>query len=224
MGKHYLFLDGQETENWKLTGKGRLTAHSVYDLLHSSEERKRETLLEIVGDVEKELSPESKRKCALGLEYEPIARNLFEKTFSKSVKQVGRGVPIWCNYIGASPDGELEDSLLEIKCPEEMYDEARLVLQNKELLHFKHCYYVNPRHFEQIQMQLAIFEKEYCNYFVMPVNKGEYSFYHAIVPFDREYWNEMYFKLTRIIKNDLIPLLKKRGIQPISPWLTNSSN
>lgn len=56
-----------------------------------------------------------------GIETEPKARREYELTFDTDVKQIGFIIPDEENkyheWIGVSPDGVVEDGMIEIKCP-----------------------------------------------------------------------------------------------------------
>lgn len=52
-----------------------------------------------------------------GTEYEPLARAAYEKFFDVDVKEVGFAMHSKIDWFGASPDGLVNDGVLEIKCP-----------------------------------------------------------------------------------------------------------
>lgn len=52
-----------------------------------------------------------------GTELEPIARAMYELERDKSVRQVGFVIHPEMEMAGASPDGLVDDGLIEIKCP-----------------------------------------------------------------------------------------------------------
>lgn len=52
-----------------------------------------------------------------GTELEPIARAMYELERDKSVRQVGFVIHPELEMAGASPDGLVDDGLIEIKCP-----------------------------------------------------------------------------------------------------------
>lgn len=57
------------------------------------------------------------RATEWGNEYEPVAKNVYERVFDCSV--VESGYIALSDYVGGSPDGLVgEDGLIEIKCPE----------------------------------------------------------------------------------------------------------
>ena len=93
-----------------------------------------------------------------GNELEDTARASYEMETGNKVEQVG-----FCEmdkYVGASPDGLVgKDGLVEIKCPRD-YNYVR-VLHTKK---------VDPKYDWQIQMQLLVTGRKWCDYVVFHEN------------------------------------------------------
>lgn len=97
-----------------------------------------------------------------GNELEPIARSIYEFEFEEAVDNVG--FIEYNEYIGCSPDGLIgEDGLLEIKCPSD---------NNYLTLYFEEKY--PKKYYNQIQMQLLITGREWCDLFIYNPNFERY--------------------------------------------------
>jgi len=89
-----------------------------------------------------------------GLDYEPLARDLYELTYG-DVVQTGFVTHPRISAFGASPDGLVgEDGLIEIKC---------LTLANHIMVLDTEA--IDPRYYAQIQAQLSCTERAWCDYF-----------------------------------------------------------
>jgi hypothetical protein len=65
------------------------------------------------------------------------------------VSEVGFVIPSWCPFIGVSPDGLVgERGCIEIKAPVRMYN------------------FPKPEHYAQMQMQMKVCERDWCDYVV----------------------------------------------------------
>jgi len=93
-----------------------------------------------------------------GREYEDMARNAYEIETGRTVKQVGF-VEV-DEFVGCSPDGLVEDDgLIEIKCKNDA-NYARFLYDQK----------VDPAHNWQIQFNLWVTEREWCDHIVFNEN------------------------------------------------------
>jgi len=93
-----------------------------------------------------------------GHEYEDMARNAYEIETGRTVKQVGF-VEV-DEFVGCSPDGLVEDDgLIEIKCKNDA-NYARFLYDQK----------VDPAHNWQIQFNLWVTKREWCDYIVFNEN------------------------------------------------------
>lgn len=93
-----------------------------------------------------------------GNELEAMARNSYELESGKLVKQVG-----FCEmdeFTGSSPDGLIdEDGMVEIKCKNDA-NFARFLFDHK----------IDPEHNWQIQFNLMVTGREYCDYVIFNEN------------------------------------------------------
>lgn len=89
-----------------------------------------------------------------GIELEAQARFVYEMETGNEVKQVG-----FCQldeYVGCSPDGFIgEDGLVEIKCPNDRLYLRRIVTGK-----------IDPAYYWQMQMQLYVTDRKWCDYVV----------------------------------------------------------
>jgi hypothetical protein len=102
------------------------------------------------------------------------AREIFEEEFSMSVVSCGLFVHEEYSFLGASPDGLIdEDSIIEIKCPFSARDLTAEEAVKSKIIKF--CYIdtenkirlkPNDSYMYQIQGQLEITDRKYCYFFV----------------------------------------------------------
>lgn len=106
-----------------------------------------------------------------GNELEPIARDMYELTTGNAVEQVG--FVEYDEFSGASPDGLTEEGCIEIKCPD-------------DVKYFKHLLdgpkAIDSSYIWQIQMQLLITNKKWCDYVAYNPNYKEPLFVHRVYP------------------------------------------
>lgn len=106
---------------------------------------------------------------------------------------------------------ERKGGMLEIKCPLRMYRPLKLKAEGRSLDYpaDPHNYnrrypHIWPTHYAQMQGCMAICNKEWCDYFVYAVEDN--LCYLERIPFDPDYWNELYDQLQHFITTELIPL------------------
>jgi putative phage-type endonuclease len=93
-----------------------------------------------------------------GKELEEMARNSYELETQKLVKKVGFVEK--SERVGCSPDGFIaEDGLQEIKC-----------LNNANFVKFMYLQQIDPAHEWQMQMQMLVCERQYCDYVIFNPN------------------------------------------------------
>lgn len=96
-----------------------------------------------------------------GNELEPIARSIYALKTGKKATQTGFVTNSGYEYAGVSPDGLIdEDGLVEIKCFEDK-KHFRMIVEGLE---------VDSSHEWQMQMQMLITERKWCDYVVYNPN------------------------------------------------------
>lgn len=174
-----------------------VTASEFSSLLNNSFFTSREKLIGIKQGNIKPFAGNS-AACKWGLKMEPLAFEQYVRVTGNTVDETGLHImqePESSRLFGASPDGLVVDAndqsegLLEIKCLWGRRNE-------KELAPFDYC---PTRFFDQIQGQLAICDREWCDLMIYIPPKGKKR-NHSILRIqrDREYW-----------KNTLLPALKE---------------
>ena len=120
-----------------------------------------------------------------------------------------------------SPDGVVYDiygneiGLIEIKCPQKFYKPLKEYLAD-EKPYTENYDHIWRTHYAQMQMGMAIFNKEWCDYIVycLPEN---YVFLER-VPRNRKYWESLYSEVKIFITEILDPVLKSQGSKyPLLP-------
>lgn len=165
-----------------------VTASEFSGILNNSFFTSREKVLGIKCGTVKPFSGNS-AACKWGLKMEPYALHQYAQVTGNIVNETG--LHIWRdsktsrNY-GASPDGLVLDAtdqsegLLEIKC---LWGRRN----QKELAPFEHC---PNRFYDQIQGQLAICDREWCDLMIYIPPTGKFKNYCILrISRDREYWS-----------------------------------
>lgn len=133
---------------------GKITASIAGALLDQSTFMTRsQALREMVKAANGEETFKGNRATDYGVENEPIARELyFQETFTYVedtseffVYQDGG------NWLGATPDGLMDDKVLEIKCP---FNRKRFTIAEK------------PQYYTQVQIQMLCTGKSLCHFVV----------------------------------------------------------
>ena len=153
----------QGTEEWFELKKGKMTASHATAIMANGK-----GLVSLVEEIITDLYssdnyPEftnrlSNKHVDRGNEYEAKARAIYELETGNKVKQVG--FVELDEYAGCSPDGLVgEDGLIEIKSP-----------ANKEFMRLALTDKIDSNHLNQMQMQMYITGRSWCDYFVFNPN------------------------------------------------------
>lgn len=148
-----------------------------------------------------------------GIEKEEIAKKLFTERTNLQVQQSGLFVDTEYLFMGASPDGIVEDgALLEIKCPFSARDDKIVdAIKSKrilccQLLTVNNCTTItlkrNHNYYYQIQGALHIAKRKYC-YFVLYT---KIDLHIEKIEYDDVFWkNNMTQNLIQFYLNVLLP-------------------
>lgn len=183
----------QRDQYWYDMRKGRVTASVAYTTTGKSKFMTRE---ELAKQIRGESSKDSTLEMIIGNDVEDHARDQYVAISGNKVTEVA--FIIWEKYpeLGVSPDGLIgEDGMLEIKAPWKLYAPLIAVvkdleenlpdprLQNGWLGRPNHIWY---SHYSQMQMQMAIAGRKWCDYVVFGVEEGQ--LYIERIPFNEKYW------------------------------------
>ncbi len=148
----------QRSPEWFAARKGRLTASSIGAVMGLNPYRGPEDVLRAM--VRDQHGAESEFTGNVATEYGTFHEEgaAFEYTLETGIEvDPGEGFYKHGDFLGASPDGLVNDGLIEIKCP--------YGLRNKEApVRFK-TVGEQPHYYAQMQMQMHIAEKEYCHFY-----------------------------------------------------------
>ena len=111
------------------------------------------------------------RHTERGNELEPVARALYSLHTGEKVEEVG--FIEYSEYVGCSPDGLTEEGCIEIKCPDD-------VKYFKHLLDGEKA--IESAYIWQMQMNMLITGKKWCDYIAYNPNYKEPLFIHRIYP------------------------------------------
>jgi putative phage-type endonuclease len=145
----------QGTKEWHVVRLGKLTASKASAIATNG--KGLQTL--VFEKVEELLTREFKetfksKEMERGNELEPKARNAYELETGNIVQEVG--FIEQDQYSGCSPDGLVsDDGLVEIKCP-----------NFRTYFEYMESGKINPTYYAQMQMQMLISDRKYCDYVV----------------------------------------------------------
>lgn len=122
-----------------------------------------------------------------GKTFENKAIQLFEARFSMKVREAGLHVRPDLSYLGASPDGLLDDNaIVEVKCP---YNGRNALIKPSKMFSFL-CYENSEvklkrqrNYYDQVQGQMHICKKSLC-YFIVYTHK---DLFVEKIPYEVEY-------------------------------------
>lgn len=228
-GDYYTYDDDINNVGYKQSMKFRVTGSRVNSCVGGSGstafKSKDEIAQEIVG-IKKEESEEAKERMLFGVKYEPDIRKWYTNSVNYKydnyiIKLLDFAVPKFDMRLGGAPDGGIYENnkligILEIKAPQKFYKTLNDYIElghqyTKEYLH------IYRSHYDQMQMCMAIYNIEWCDYLVCCI--PENRIFLERVPRNREYWDNLYLKVQVFIGNKLQPLLDNLDINPMKyPW------
>jgi len=150
----------QKSESWHQARLGRITGTRFASLMMSESTKSfKDLILDLAGEIITGEAEETYTNEAMqrGIDLEPYARKEYESTFDCEVSEVGFIIPDeenkYHDWIGISPDGLVDDHLIEIKCPMRK-THLRYIEENKLPDEYK-C---------QVQGQLFVTGMPYCDF------------------------------------------------------------
>lgn len=151
----------QRTDEWFQARLGKVTASNVSKIMAKTKTGysadRANYLAQLVCERLTGKPTETFSNAAMqwGTEQEPFARAAYETKFQTMVEEVGFIQHPTIEMAGASPDGFVDDGLIEIKCPNTatMLD----VLLTKK---------IDDKYFKQVQWQLACTKRLWCDFVV----------------------------------------------------------
>lgn len=155
----------QGTAEWDEIRLGKLTGSDFHLFLGKQQEKKDEKLAEkaterVLGDTDRESF--TTKAMERGHILEPEARRLYQALTDAEVKEVG--FVTLNSYVGCSPDGIVENNgIIEIKCP-----------MAKNFLLWRNKQYIKPEYRTQIQFNLYVTNRDWCDFFVYHPRLGYY--------------------------------------------------
>lgn len=166
----------------------RFTASQIYCLSDLFRYKSREDYLnEVTGVCVSNF--ESNEHIERGVRLEPKIRKMYEEKMGVSVTEVGFVVPSWCPFIGVSPDGLMDEGCIEIKAPVRVYEHPK------------------PEHYAQMQMVMAVCERDWCDYVVYSERDDELKITKVLR--DVYYWeNTLYPQIKSGIRDGLEIILE----------------
>lgn len=152
----------QRTEEWFAQRLGKVTASSLYKVLSKTKTGygadRGNYLTQLVLERLTGQKAESYTNAAMqwGIEQEPAARAAYEAAKGVFVTEVGFIPHPTIEMAGASPDGLVEDGMVEIKCPDSKTALECWLSKNP----------VEGKYFAQMQWQMRCADRPWCDYVV----------------------------------------------------------
>lgn len=175
--KYYYKIE-QGTEEWKDIRKGKMTASNAQAIATAGK-----GLETYINDVMAEFYANAEKRgysnvhLEAGHELEPVARDLY--AFEKGVEVKQCGFIEHSEFVGASPDGLIEDDGgLEIKCPDNKTHFQHIILKEKAIA---------ASYIWQIQMNLLITGRKYWDYVSYSPNYDESLLIFRIFPDEEKF-------------------------------------
>lgn len=144
----------QQTPEWFEIRKGKMTgshADAIGNCGKGLETYISELMAEYYSNADKEIY--SNEHTERGIELEDNARDMYELETGNKVNQVG--FVEYDEYVGCSPDGIMEDGVLEIKCHDDKKHFNIIINGQKE---------IPSKYIWQMQMEMLVCNKTWCDY------------------------------------------------------------
>ncbi len=152
----------QRTEDWFAQRLGKVTASSLYKVLSKTKTGygadRGNYLTQLVLERITGQKAESYTNASMqwGIEQEPAARAAYEASRGVLVTEVGFIPHPTIPMAGASPDGLVEDGMVEIKCPDSKTALEAWLSKNP----------VESKYFAQMQWQMRCADRPWCDYVI----------------------------------------------------------
>lgn len=198
----------QRSQEWYNERKGRFTGSQIHKLMgvRGLGQNGETYIFEVVynslfDDLEENFTSYDMQ---VGVEREPLAfKKLSQILGQRFIKIEKCGFFPYLEYAGASPDGVSEKAVIEIKCP-----------KANTFFNVVRSNYVDPKYYDQMQMEMLAANKELCYYFNYFIDTNGKEFWHLIeVKRDEKRINEIKDRL--ILANALAEKFKKELLQNI---------
>lgn len=127
---------------------------------------------------------------------EPRARNAYRMATGQEVQEVG--FCVYDDFVGCSPDGLVgDDGLIEIKCKTDK-NHLFAVINN----------WIDPDHYAQMQFQMLVTGRKWCDYVLFNDNFAEHPLYIQTVQIDDKFQEGLLHGIKRGV--DLIKQYEKQ--------------
>lgn len=127
---------------------------------------------------------------------EPRARNAYRVATGQEVQEVG--FCVYDDFVGCSPDGLVgDDGLIEIKCKTDK-NHLFAVINN----------WIDPDHYAQMQFQMLVTGRKWCDYVLFNDNFAEHPLYIQTVQIDDKFQEGLLHGIKRGV--DLIKQYEKQ--------------
>ena len=152
----------QRTNAWYAERLGKVTASSLYKVLSKTKTGygadRGNYLTQLVLERITGQKAESYTNASMqwGIEQEPAARAAYEASRGVLVTEVGFIPHPTIEMAGASPDGLVEDGMVEIKCPDSKTALEAWLSKNP----------VEGKYFAQMQWQMRCADRPWCDYVI----------------------------------------------------------
>lgn len=137
---------------------------------------------------------EAQARMDHGTRLEAGVRERYSQTQNVHVTEVGLCIPKWDTRLGAAADGEInEDGIIEIKCPQRMYESIEhymYQIENKKRVRDDYDYeHIVHSQYLQMQMTMKVMNKKWCNLIVYASSSAQEHM--ETVLYNPVYWEKV---------------------------------
>ena len=209
----------QRSTYWHQERFCRLTASNLASACGmSSFSTPADLALDITGIKKKVIDEASRKRMDFGTEYEPAARDWFERKYNLTVEEKGLCVPKWQLLMGSSSDGEVkgESAIIEVKCPDgDVYKALQEYNHRKKMGWIPPIHYnthIWTSHYLQMQMNMKVTGRNQC-YYIVFCPKFDNVFVDTVL-WNPDYWSTVIEPKTNIFINDYLkPLIQNYKLE-----------
>lgn len=154
----------QRTPEWFAARRGKITASSVGAILGLSPHMTRDDVMRNMVREWHGVEREFKGNVATeyGTHHESLARMDYQLETGRTI--IDAGFYEYKDWLGASPDGFVDDGLIEIKCPFDQRDKTPPSFKTAT---------EQPHYYAQMQVQMFVCDKKWCDFYQWSQNGAQ---------------------------------------------------
>ena len=184
-------MNEQKSAEWFAQRAGKFTGSEIHKLMKSGRSKDKvfsDTAITYIYDKIAEIMTNgvsiqykdfSSKATDWGNEQEPNAKKFYQDLTGREVKKIGFAQ--YSDFFGASPDGDVEDGLLECKCPYNSINHVRYLLCEAP----EDLQALSPEYYWQVQAEMLATGKKWVDFMSYDPRCTERTCY-KIIRFERD--------------------------------------